>query len=132
MFPENMESLPSSNFASSQSVNTAGSSQPNGSISANNPDPSTSTPPKPAVEGEKNGQSNTASEGTHKGRYYESSDEDSEYEFQEHRLYPRAGNGVRLSTNQEDLDILQEDPACTTFSYALHRAPPTITGNVRA
>ncbi|OJJ05421.1 hypothetical protein ASPVEDRAFT_138065 [Aspergillus versicolor CBS 583.65] len=132
MFPENMESLPSSNFASSQSVTTAGSSQPNSSISANNPVPSTSTQSKPAVGGEKNGQPNTTSERTHKGRYYESSDEDSEYEFQEHRLYPRAGNGVRLSTNQEDLDILQEDPACTTFSYALHRAPPTITGNVRA
>lgn len=133
MFPENMKSLPSSNFASSQAVTTAGPSQSNGSVSASNPDPSsTSIQPASAVEGEKNSQPNTASERTLKGHDYESSDEDSEYEFQEHRLYPRAGNGVRLSTNQEDLDILQEDPGCTTFSYALHRAMPTITGNVPA
>lgn len=134
MFPENMKSLPSSGFASSQAVTTASPSQSNDSISANNAVPSASIQPTSAVEGEKNGQPNTdpASERTHRGRYHESSDEDSEYEFQEHRLYPRAGNGVRLSASQEDLDILQEDPACPTFSYALHRAPPTITGNVPA
>ncbi|RLL94993.1 hypothetical protein CFD26_103852 [Aspergillus turcosus] len=55
-----------------------------------------------------------------KRRRYES-DEESEYEeFQEHRLYPRAGNGFRLSLNVDDIDIMREDPACPTFSYALH------------
>jgi hypothetical protein len=49
-----------------------------------------------------------------------SSDSGSEYEIEEHRLYPRAGNGFRLPPETEDLDILLEDPACPTFSYALH------------
>ncbi|KAB8204172.1 CoA-transferase family III domain-containing protein [Aspergillus parasiticus] len=46
--------------------------------------------------------------------------EESEYEFSEHRLYPRAGNGFRLSTNADDMDIMFEDVSCRTFSYALH------------
>ncbi|RAL09918.1 putative PHD finger domain protein [Aspergillus homomorphus CBS 101889] len=53
-------------------------------------------------------------------RYEELSDEESEYEFQEHRLYPRAGNGFRLPVGLDDMDILSEDPACPTFSYSLH------------
>lgn len=46
--------------------------------------------------------------------------EESDYEFSEHRLYPRAGNGFRLSTNADDMDIMFEDVSCRTFSYALH------------
>lgn len=46
--------------------------------------------------------------------------EESEYEIEEHRLYPRAGNGFRLSKDASDLDILQEEVSCRTFSYALH------------
>ncbi|GAB1210567.1 hypothetical protein APSETT445_009362 [Aspergillus pseudonomiae] len=46
--------------------------------------------------------------------------EESEYEFSEHRLYPRAGNGFRLSTKADDVDIMWEDVSCRTFSYALH------------
>jgi hypothetical protein len=54
-------------------------------------------------------------------RHRYESDEESEYEeFQEHRLYPRAGNGFRLSVKVDDIDIMREDPACPTFSYALH------------
>jgi hypothetical protein len=53
-------------------------------------------------------------------RHRYESDEESEYEFQEHRLYPRAGNGFRLSLNVDDIDIMREDPDCPTFSYALH------------
>ena len=56
-----------------------------------------------------------------KSRHELSGDEESEYEvFEDHRLYPRAGNGFRMSLNPEDLDILREDPACPTFSYSLH------------
>lgn len=48
-------------------------------------------------------------------------DEESEYEvFEDHRLYPRAGNGLHLSLNPDDLDILRDDPACSTFSYSIH------------
>lgn len=48
-------------------------------------------------------------------------DEDSEYEvFEDHRLYPRPGNGLHLSLNPDDLDILRDDPACPTFSYSMH------------
>ncbi|CAL5867627.1 uncharacterized protein PFLUO_LOCUS1846 [Penicillium psychrofluorescens] len=49
----------------------------------------------------------------------EDEDEDLE-EVEDHRLYPRAGNGFRPSLNPDDLDILREDPGCTTFSHALH------------
>ncbi|RJE26302.1 PHD finger domain protein [Aspergillus sclerotialis] len=55
-----------------------------------------------------------------KRRYEESPDESEYEEVEDHRLYPRAGNGFRLSLNIDDLDIMQEDPACPTFSYALH------------
>jgi hypothetical protein len=48
------------------------------------------------------------------------SSESSEYEVEEHRLYPRAGNGFRIFMTPEDLDMLLDDPACPTFSYALH------------
>ncbi|KAL4919335.1 hypothetical protein BDW62DRAFT_179380 [Aspergillus aurantiobrunneus] len=134
MFPENMRSLPSSNFASSsQAIDAAITAPPTPlpSVSTDNPVPSNSVYPQPTVGEEKSDLPNTApaSERTRKRHYYESSDDESEYEFQEHRLYPRAGNGIRLSTNEEDLDILQEDPACSTFSYALHKPPSVIVGN---
>ncbi|KAK2802748.1 hypothetical protein FQN51_004276 [Onygenales sp. PD_10] len=48
---------------------------------------------------------------------------DDEYIYiEEHRLYPRAGNGFRLPPDVEDLDILLEDPGCATFSHSLHGA----------
>jgi PHD-finger len=53
----------------------------------------------------------------------EDSDSGSEYEVEEHRLYPRPGNGFCLLPEEEDLDILLEDPACSTFSYTLHGYP---------
>ncbi|KAJ5818419.1 hypothetical protein N7474_004010 [Penicillium riverlandense] len=49
----------------------------------------------------------------------EDDDEDFE-EVEDHRLYPRAGNGFRPPLDPADLDILREDPECTTFSHALH------------
>ncbi|KAL1971241.1 hypothetical protein VTN77DRAFT_193 [Rasamsonia byssochlamydoides] len=50
----------------------------------------------------------------------DSDDSGSEYEIEEHRLYPRAGNGFRLPPETEDFDMLLDDPACPTFSYQLH------------
>ncbi|OAX78998.1 hypothetical protein ACJ72_06690 [Emergomyces africanus] len=48
-------------------------------------------------------------------------DDDDDYLYiEDHRLYPKAGNGFRLPPDSEDLDMLLEDPACTTFSHALH------------
>jgi PHD-finger len=49
-------------------------------------------------------------------------DSGSEYEFEEHRLYPRAGNGFRLPPLVDDLDMLLEDPASPTFSYTIHKS----------
>ncbi|KKZ62566.1 hypothetical protein EMCG_02973 [[Emmonsia] crescens] len=48
------------------------------------------------------------------------SDDDEYIYIEDHRLYPRAGNGFRLPPDSEDLDMLLEDPACTTFSHSLH------------
>ncbi|EEA27095.1 hypothetical protein TMatcc_004631 [Talaromyces marneffei ATCC 18224] len=48
------------------------------------------------------------------------SDSGSEYEVEEHRLYPRSGNGFHLPPEEDDFDILLDDPACPTFSYTLH------------
>ncbi|EGE83442.1 hypothetical protein RJZ56_006629 [Blastomyces dermatitidis] len=48
-------------------------------------------------------------------------DDDEEYIYiEDHRLYPKAGNGFRLPPDSEDLDMLLEDPACTTFSHSFH------------
>jgi hypothetical protein len=47
----------------------------------------------------------------------------SEYEVEEHRLYPRSGNGFHLPPEEDDFDILLDDPACSTFSYKLHSYP---------
>ncbi|OJD17737.1 hypothetical protein AJ78_02203 [Emergomyces pasteurianus Ep9510] len=48
-------------------------------------------------------------------------DGDDDYVYiEDHRLYPRAGNGFRLPPDSEDLDMLLEDPACPTFSHSLH------------
>lgn len=38
----------------------------------------------------------------------------------DHRLYPRAGNGFSPSANPDDLNILKEDPESSTFSHSLH------------
>ncbi|RAO64839.1 uncharacterized protein BHQ10_000851 [Talaromyces amestolkiae] len=51
------------------------------------------------------------------------SDSGSEYEVEEHRLYPRSGNGFHLPPEEDDFDILLDDPACPTFSYTLHSYP---------
>ncbi|KAE8153257.1 hypothetical protein BDV25DRAFT_149738 [Aspergillus avenaceus] len=44
----------------------------------------------------------------------------SDYDLEDHRLYPRAGNGFRFSLDAGDVDIMREDASCRTFSYSLH------------
>ncbi|PKY04181.1 hypothetical protein P168DRAFT_217243, partial [Aspergillus campestris IBT 28561] len=50
----------------------------------------------------------------------DNSDDEVGYEVEEHRLYPRAGNGFKLPFDTKDMDIMREDVACPTFSYTLH------------
>lgn len=48
-------------------------------------------------------------------------DDDGEWIYvEDHRLYPRPGNGFRLPPDSRVLDMLLEDPSCPTFSHALH------------
>lgn len=109
MFPDNLKALPSSKLPFQSSISTATPTMAiagNGHVNGKQQDPSTTAKSQLA---------------TGKKRHDFSEDEESEYEiFEDHRLYPRAGNGFRLSLNQDDLDILREDPACPTFSYSLH------------
>ncbi|KAL4992444.1 hypothetical protein BDW68DRAFT_149714 [Aspergillus falconensis] len=127
MFPENMESLPSSNFAASQAI-VPGTAATATSLPTNGINPASTV----VVDRRNEPTPESASGRTSRRDYRESSDEDSVYEFQDHRLYPRAGNGVRLSTNEQDLDILREDPTCSTFSYALHASASGVIGRVSA
>lgn len=126
IFPGNLKSLPSSKFPLQSGMSFSVSAAPanplaagglsqestNNSISINgNGDTTAEQPPidnNPSTAGKKR-------------RHGEiSEDDEAEYEIEDHRLYPRAGNGLHLSLNPDDLDIMQEDPACPTFSYSLH------------
>lgn len=50
--------------------------------------------------------------------------------FNDHRVYPKPGNGFILPSDPADLDILQEDPESKTFSHGLHGlAAKRVTGN---
>lgn len=55
-----------------------------------------------------------------KSRTEDSDDSGSEYEVEEHRLYPHPGNGFCLPPEEDDLDILLDDPTCPTFSHTIH------------
>lgn len=132
MFPGNLGALPLSNFVPTEAILTANADSASSlpSASANLPQ---SDPVHSSINaGQDRVDQSLAPEAPRNNQREESSDDDSEYEFQEHRLYPRTGNGVRLSNNEEDLDILQEDPACTTFSHALHAPAPGVVGNISA
>ncbi|KAL5358009.1 hypothetical protein BJX96DRAFT_145760 [Aspergillus floccosus] len=116
MFPENLRSLHSSRFAFPPKFPT-----PSPSTSTNNFDAS---PTLAANASGKPGPLQTPdvlpTPSSDQRRQDDESDSSSEYEVEDHRLYPRAGNGFGLSTNADDLDIMREDPACPTFSYTLH------------
>jgi hypothetical protein len=123
MFPSNLKELQSSKFLFTSNT----SAIPVSAATSTQTLTTTETPvshtekdtasEKPSTE---NTDEPLPSASSRKRQRYES-DEESEYEeFQEHRLYPRAGNGFRLSLNVDDIDIMREDPDCPTFSYALH------------
>lgn len=129
LFPANLKDLSLSKFPSQSSVLTAvpvsttptegeGSTQNSSEITGNGiaskeNDSRTTTEALPAAR-------NLSTNGKKSGHEL-SGDEESEYEvFEDHRLYPRAGNGFHISLNPEDVDIMREDPACPTFSYSLH------------
>lgn len=127
MFPSNLRDLPVSKFFSNAPI----SSHDGSSTAAARPGtlPPSSDPPNmttnitsTADTSKAANLSSSDSSSAHPTRRKdEDSDDESEYEeVEEHRLYPRAGNGFRLPPDTEDLDMLLEDPACTTFSYALH------------
>lgn len=50
--------------------------------------------------------------------------------FDDHRVYPKPGNGFILPSNPMDLDILLEDPESKTFSHDLHSAVKAATKTV--
>ncbi|GKZ26803.1 hypothetical protein AbraIFM66951_002035 [Aspergillus brasiliensis] len=121
MFPENMRDLQSSKFAFRLPVSDVStpSTSVSGNVSTSN-DTRDSTSASTEVNKPNEDSAPEVTASSTRRRYEEVSDDDSEYEFQEHRLYPRAGNGFQLSLNVDDMDIMREDPACPTFSYSLH------------
>ncbi|PWY76482.1 hypothetical protein BO94DRAFT_523603 [Aspergillus sclerotioniger CBS 115572] len=114
VFPENMREQQSSKFAFRLPISDVPT--PSTSVSG---DPGDSTSAFTEVN-QIEGFASSVAPSSSTRRYEEVSDDDSEYEFQEHRLYPRAGNGFRLSLNVDDMDIMREDASCPTFSYSLH------------
>ncbi|KAA8644786.1 phf1/phf2 family PHD finger domain-containing protein [Aspergillus tanneri] len=104
MFPNNLKALPSSQFSFRSSVPAVSP-------------PSAQTNSMSSTSG---AEDITVPSASAANRPLDESSADSEDEFMDHRLYPRAGNGIRLSTNVDDLDILREDVHCPTFSYAFY------------
>ncbi|KAK2750941.1 hypothetical protein FQN57_000015 [Myotisia sp. PD_48] len=63
-------------------------------------------------------------------RLADSNLEDDDSDVEDYRLYPRTGNGFRLPAYSDDLDMLLEDPASSTFSHTLYRpATAGVTGS---
>ncbi|GIK02503.1 integrator complex subunit 12 [Aspergillus viridinutans] len=124
MFPSNLKELQSSKFLFTSNISAGPASAATSTQTLTTTETPVShtekdtTSEKPST---KNTEKPLPSASSSRKRHRYESDEESEYEeFQEHRLYPRAGNGFRLSVNVDDIDIMREDPACPTFSYALH------------
>ncbi|RAH73568.1 phf1/phf2 family PHD finger domain-containing protein [Aspergillus aculeatinus CBS 121060] len=123
MFPANLKDYQSSNFSarpSSSAVTSTSTSDQGTVLQTNGLGASAATSAEESARPPTASAPDVSTTSSHRRRYEESSDEEPEYEFQEHRLYPRAGNGFRLPVGLDDLDILSEDPACSTFSYSLH------------
>ncbi|KAI5286769.1 hypothetical protein KEM55_000194, partial [Ascosphaera atra] len=58
-------------------------------------------------------------------------DEDKDYVYvEEHRLYPKPGNGFKLPPLHEDLAIMLEESGREAFSHVLHRSLPTGGGSM--
>jgi hypothetical protein len=119
MFPYNLHDLQRSKFAMSAApVNARPKSGPMltvpAAITKLEEEPTKAPPPAPDIP--------RKAKNSRRKRHHDddSDDSGSEYEVEEHRLYPRVGNGFRLPPEEEDLDMLLDDPACPTFSYSLH------------
>lgn len=102
IFPENLKDLQRSKFAVA-------------AVTATNPDESTEVVTAETKD--------AASPSVDEEDSDADSDSGSEYEVEEHRLYPRSGNGFHLPPEEDDFDILLDDPTCPTFSYTLHSYP---------
>lgn len=57
--------------------------------------------------------------------------DDDDFDIEDHRLYPRAGNGFSPPSDPAALNILDEDPESNTFSHQLH-GPAKKTNKVKA
>ncbi|KAJ6113613.1 hypothetical protein N7523_006930 [Penicillium sp. IBT 18751x] len=55
--------------------------------------------------------------------------EEGDIPFDDHRVYPKPGNGFALLLDPADLDILSEDPDTKTFSHALHVSARRVVGS---
>lgn len=119
MFPTNLKSLPSSKFSHQSTKPAASPDIPASGLTAQPPNISSNQASQVPLNPFPNPLPSAS------GRHNESADESEYEEVEDHRLYPRAGNGFRLPLNDTDLDILQEDPACPTFSYSLHGSAKT-------
>ena len=110
LFPRDLKSSQSSSFSFLPKTAAA--------PPENLPLGSSTTDPASAVQ---NGISTTNAHAVPPSRWEaDDPDDELEYEIEEHRLYPRAGNGFHLPFDTEDMDIMREDIACPTFSYTLH------------
>ncbi|KAI9934221.1 hypothetical protein ASPWEDRAFT_415826 [Aspergillus wentii DTO 134E9] len=127
IFPENMRALQTSNFSFQSSTSMAplpslphSTNTPAATAPAHEPTNPPLADQQDSIPNPNPPPSASSSQRKKKKKHHDDSDESEYEEFQEHRLYPRAGNGFRLSLNVEDLDIMRDDSACPTFSYALH------------
>ncbi|OJK02879.1 hypothetical protein ASPACDRAFT_23821 [Aspergillus aculeatus ATCC 16872] len=123
MFPANLKDHQLSNFSvrpGSSAVTSTSTSVQGTVLQTNGLGASAATSAEESARPPTASAPDVSTTSSHRRRYEETSDEEPEYQFQEHRLYPRAGNGFRLPVGLDDLDILSEDPACSTFSHSLH------------
>ncbi|KAL4896545.1 hypothetical protein BDV59DRAFT_170942 [Aspergillus ambiguus] len=111
MFPQNLKSLHSSKFSFQPKIPTPSPNPEAGSTLAVEVSESLGAIKTPDVL--------PTPSSDHRKQHDDS--DSSEYEVEDHRLYPRAGNGFSLPTDADDLDIMREDADCRTFSYTLHR-----------
>lgn len=128
IFPSNLRDLQASKFFSNAPIRThnnslATAANPVTFCQSSDPSNATISITNTANTNHKTNPSSTSGPSSARStrkKDEESSDESEYEEVEEHRLYPRAGNGFRLPPDTEDLNMLLEDPACPTFSYALH------------
>lgn len=122
IFPSNLKDLEKSKFfAPARSTATSDQADPSPTVAPVNTQNDGPSDMPQTTEQASSGPAPDTSGQSHRAQTDDDSeDSGSEYELEEYRLYPRAGNGFRLPPESEDLDMLLDDPACPTFSHALH------------